>query len=289
MGNAACRCECIKQDEAADPVVRAQALSPFEEEVTIRAPTVAQATYSTKVRKDAPAPVPHFSEQNLASQPAPQPHAPEVVPAPTPKPPTKVEAKVEDPGVCRAIFELEADKPLGVVFAEVNNPEPNGTLVVTSVAEDSPLFKPTSGDRGVQPGDVVIEVNGQGGPKSTLLKTLRQARNEGGKLELMLRVRPATFEVHLVRGSEDEKMGVVAAIHDEVADRLEVRHICEQGALPSWNEEHPTMQVVGGDWIISVNGSQTASNELIGAMQSAWIKGGELKFEIKTNLGAMTP
>lgn len=288
MGNNACRCECNKEDETAEPVVSASALSQFEEEVAPRAPAVVeapppvapQAPPALKEKPEKPEkPSTRFSDEEPERVPPPLKVEPEVSPAPKQEAP-----KVNDESIRHVSFDLEAEKPLGVVFAELSMPEPKGSLVVTSVAEDSPLAKPLSGDRGTRPGDLVLDVNGHGGDKGVLLKVLQQARKKGGKLDLVLRVRPETFEVSLKKESEDQKMGVVVAVHDEVPDRLEVRHICDQGALPTWNEEHPTLQVVSGDWVTSVNGTRAAANEMIGAMQFAWIKGGDFRLEVKTNV-----
>lgn len=269
-------------------MVSASALSQFEEEVAPRAPAVVEAPPSQAPQAPAALQAPQapkekpatrFSDEEPERVPPLRQAEPEVLPA------AKQEAlKLDDESVRHVSFDLEAEKPLGVVFAELSTPEPKGSLVVTSVAEDSPLSKPLSGDRGTRPGDLVLDVNGQGGDKAVLLKVLQQARKKGGKLDLVLRIRPETFEVSLTKESEDQKMGVVVAVHDEVPDRLEVRHICDQGALPTWNEEHPTLQVVSGDWVTSINGVRAAANEMIGAMQFAWIKGGDFRLEVKTNV-----
>lgn len=294
--------------------------SQFEEEVSALTPVVVEAPPELEARKEkrfsdhevepptfvppppSPAPemVPQY-EPEMVPQPepevVPQPepevvhghapevveqHAPEAVPSGMPEAP----AQVDDANVRRASFDLEAGRPLGVVFSESGMPEPNGSLVVTSIAEDSPFCKPTSGRRGVRPGDLLIEVNGKGGDRKIILERLQRARKKGGRLDVMVRIRPSVFEVHLRKESADQKMGFIVIVHDDIPDRLEVQRLSEQGGIPSWNEDHPLLQVATGDWITAVNGNRSGASQMIEVMQSAWVKEGNVQLEFAADSGS---
>eukprot|EP00929_Paragymnodinium_shiwhaense_P009440 TRINITY_DN113616_c0_g1_i1.p1 TRINITY_DN113616_c0_g1~~TRINITY_DN113616_c0_g1_i1.p1 ORF type:complete len:314 (-),score=91.86 TRINITY_DN113616_c0_g1_i1:283-1113(-) len=176
-------------------------------------------------------------------------------------------------------FNLESKKSLGARFAELRDPEPDGTLVASSISDRSALSQTVSGYRGVQAGDVVVMVNGEGGSRSHLLDCLTKAKNTGGPCEIVVRPRPATFDMTLQR-TGDEKMGVVVAVHDDIPDRVEVRQVADEGAVPGWNEKNPKNVVVVGDWVMTVNGSNKPANDMIADMQEAWQRKQKLTLQV---------
>lgn len=191
---------------------------------------------------------------------------------------TKGEAATKD-GLKTLCFQLEAKQNLGARFAELRAPEPDGTLVATSVGDRSALAVTTAGFPGILPGDIIVQVNGEGGGRTRLLELLTQAKGAGGKLEVKVRPRPQVFDVELLREG-DEKMGIVVAVHDDIPDRVEVRQVSDDGAVPMWNEKNWMNQVVSGDWVMAVNGSSKAANDIISDMQSCWQKKQKLKMQI---------
>jgi hypothetical protein len=176
------------------------------------------------------------------------------------------------------VFDLEPKQSLGARFAEIRDPEPGGTLVLTSITEKSALLLTTNNTPGIRAGDVILKVAGESGGRARLLELLQQAKESGGRLEISVQTRPAVFEVELLR-KDDEKMGIVVAVHDDVSDRVEIRQVSDDGAVPSWNEKNYKNQIVSGDWIWSVNGVAGAANEMISSMQDSWKK--KQKFTIQ--------
>lgn len=168
-------------------------------------------------------------------------------------------------------FKLESKKSLGARFAELRDPEPDGALVASSISDRSALSTTVTGFRGVQAGDVVVTVNGEAGSRTRLLDLLTKAKNSGGMCEIVVRPRPPHFTMELQRAG-DEKMGVVVAVHDDIPDRVEVRQVADEGAVPTWNEKNPRNVVVVGDWVMAVNGQNKPANDMIADMQEAWQK-----------------
>eukprot|EP00929_Paragymnodinium_shiwhaense_P002692 TRINITY_DN102996_c0_g1_i1.p1 TRINITY_DN102996_c0_g1~~TRINITY_DN102996_c0_g1_i1.p1 ORF type:complete len:266 (+),score=73.69 TRINITY_DN102996_c0_g1_i1:104-901(+) len=251
MGGQACKCD----DSVADPVPAGEApRSAFQEEVV--------APAAEGGAKEAPPPEQTGAEeqQNKSGSGAPV---------------------VNPDGTWTLLFNLEAKHSLGARFAELRTPEPDGSLVATSISERSALFTTTGGYCGLRPGDVVVKVNGEGGSYTKLLELLTAAKAQGGRLEVTLRPRPATFNMELLRKG-DEKMGIVVAVHEAIADRVEVRQISDDGAVPAWNEAHWNSQVVSGDWVIAVNGEKAAANDMISNMQACWQKREKLTIQIRS-------
>lgn len=193
-------------------------------------------------------------------------------------------------GTLTMVFSLQAKQSLGTRFAEMRAPEPSGRLVATSITENSALWATTGGYCGVRAGDVIVNVNGEGksASYSKLLELLTEAKSAGGRLELTVRPRPEQFEIDLDRAKkkEGEKMGIVVAVHEAISDRVEVRQISDEGAVPSWNESHADTQVVSGDWVVAVNGEKAPANDMISSMQTCWQKKQKLTVQILTHPSA---
>lgn len=179
-------------------------------------------------------------------------------------------------------FKLRAGAQLGALFLESDKPGTDGSLTVTFLANDSPLRTPPSGDRGACRGDVIVAVDEQTGTGKQLLNLIQESRKRGGTLLLLLRVRLQVFEVCLVKSPKQERLGVAVTAIATVRGRIVVQRVNDNGALASWNSQNPGRQVVGGDWILSVNGSSAIGEEMVASMQSLWAQDGRLALEVGT-------
>lgn len=279
-----CRCECLKPEESEEPPKSPRPFSQHDEEVPNRMPKVVQAYPATQKytedsysRSDGEA-LSHSGAPPLESGPQEC-----IVPNETlPKPKVDKHPDIDDENLSQPVFMLRPKKSLGVVFTELALPEPNGSLIVKSVARGSPLSRPIMGNRGARAGDVVVAVNKVVGDKSELHQRIQSITKTGGSLHLTLRVRTAIFEVHFVRQDNDEVLGVNLAAVKEVSDRLSVRGIFSQGAMPAWNEQNPSMNVVSGDWIVSVNGTRCLAQQMLESIQASWDTSGECRLEVET-------
>lgn len=185
----------------------------------------------------------------------------------------KTPLPLHDPKLTRATFLLLAGSLLKVSFESYGNPSPMGSLVVTSVSKDSVLYKPLFGRKGVRLGDVVVEVNGCSGSAKMLFDLLQQAKLGGGNLNVTLRRRPKIFEVSLVKTSPDQDMGFEVAVDDGLPDRLIVKCVYRQGALPAWRKQNPTLHVFSGDWITAIQGRRCTAKEMSTFLHSLWESG----------------
>jgi len=255
MGAQACKCECDadkKNDAAAGG---AGSASAYAEEVESKTPKIVDAP-APEAKKDSRPP-----EQTGAEDPSVKACAP--------------------PELRVLTFEIEAGKPLGARFGEIVEPKAaGGTLIATSISEKSALAWTKEGSGGICCGDTIVKVGAEGGGKQKLLEMLTQAKKAGGPVEIQVRPRPATFTVELQK-NDDEKMGIVVAVHDDITDRVEVRQVAsEDGAVPQWNEKNYMNQVVSGDWVVAVNGQTKPANDMIQDLQESWQKRQPLSFTI---------
>lgn len=288
MGTSAsqCKCECLGKDDETNPS-GLPSPTQWDEVVSSRQASALDSPPQTII--------PSARGESLPASPAKAPlDAPAKAPV-SPVYPPEVAARSR-----KLIFELEAAKTLGVRFVDVKVPQATGddgtvAVVVNTIAEKSALSATTTGEPGINPGDVVLEVNGQNNAKANLLDLMQEARTQGGKLEMVVCSRPKTFSIELVRPDPNDKefkMGLVVAVHDDVSDKLEVRHVCDDGALFTWNEKNAFHHVCSGDWVCSVDGPGSAgaksANAMIGDMQKIWSQGHKLILEIQTDAPAMT-
>jgi hypothetical protein len=276
MGAQPCKCECDGDKENAAAAITTKPASSYEEEVV--APKVPVVSVI--------APAEPASEPKARESRPPEQTGQEESPEPTEK---KAATKQPEPKAGKAApdgtrtldFELEAGKALGARFAEIQEPSPRGTLVTTFINDSSALAKTKGGLWGLCAGDIITAVNGKAGGKNELLSLLQDAKAAGGCVSVTVKTRPAQFEAQLVKTGE-EKMGVVVAVHDDIKSKVEVRQVSEEGAVPKFNENNHTNQVVAGDWVIAVNGTQKGANEMIQDMQEAWQQGKPLALRIST-------
>lgn len=191
-----------------------------------------------------------------------------------------------EPGSISLKFELPKDcKSYQAQFTEVRNPvgtDNPGILVITEVADESPLIKTVDGRPGLCPGDTLMEVNSTSGAPKTILEALTKAKTSGGILNLKVRPRPATFIVRLKRLNENDKVGFVAAVHVDNPRKVEVRKVSAIGAIARWSEKNYQEIVVSGDWIVAVNGKAMPSSDLITCMQEEWSEDADLTLSIES-------
>jgi hypothetical protein len=156
----------------------------------------------------------------------------------------------------------------------------NSTIaVVNTIGEKSPLATTSGGQPGLRPGDVILEVNGQKGFNANVLEVMNEVRKYGGKMDLEVCTRPKHFTVDIKRPADRPadstyKMGVVVAVHDDIANRVEVRNVSDEGAVADWNQSQPFRHVCVHDWVTKVEGTgATGANQaktMIEEMQTVW-------------------
>mmetsp|Transcript_90207 Transcript_90207/g.254505 ORF Transcript_90207/g.254505 Transcript_90207/m.254505 type:complete len:278 (-) Transcript_90207:80-913(-) len=263
MGATNCKC-CEKENE----IVDAQAMAPanaYSDEVETKEPIMSVTTMERPPEQTGAECDSREAEAKFASSDA--------------------SSDMEDLelGTRKFEFEIEPGQPLGARFAELREPvSQGGSLVATSIANKAPLAFTKTGQTGICAGDVIKTVNGEGGSKARLLKLLTQAKTQGGTTEIVVQLRPRSFDVLLQKTSADQKMGVVVAVHDDIENKVEVRQISDDGAVLVYNEKNYSQQVVAGDWILAVNGIQRSANDMILDMQDAWKNGQPLVFQVKS-------
>lgn len=257
MGANQCKCECDDKSTDAQSAAASAKQSSFSETVENAEPTLGLAVEQRPPEQAGGEPDTKALENNADKKATP----------------------LTADGHKSLKFVLESKKSLGARFTELRDPEPDGTLVASSISDRSALSLTVSGFRGLQAGDVVVKVNGETGNRTRLLDLLTKAKNTGGVCEIVVRPRPPHFDVTLQR-TGDEKMGVVVAVHDDIPDRVEVRQVADEGAVPSFNERNPNNVVVVGDWVMAVNGVNKAANDMIADMQEAWQKKQKLTLQV---------
>lgn len=167
-------------------------------------------------------------------------------------------------------FDFDACTRSGVQFIISEEPMPHGALVVASVHRRSALASSVLEGPGLMPGDVILEVDHVGGTAAELRQLVDTAIQSGVPFTLLVQPRPAIFDVQLKRqGPEWGRLGVALGIDRsaEVAVRLRVLHVHEEGLLADWNAAHSTARVCTGDWIAEVNGVSENASKLYAAMR----------------------
>lgn len=257
MGASQCKCAC--DDSVAQGAIEARHLnsSAYAEDVERKEP---------RIKTSEPPPERTGGEEAGTER---KPLAPEV-------------AKPADEAGCMTLeFELEAGKSLAARFSEISEPKASGgTLVATSIDGKSALATTKSNYVGLCPGDAITQVNGQSGDKSRLLELLSEAKKAGGKLVIQVRPRSPTFIMQLQK-TGDEKLGIVVAVHTEINDRVEIRQVSDNGAVPTWNERNYMNQVVIGDWITAVNG-QVGKEIMVQVLQECWKEAKPVSITVST-------
>jgi len=164
-------------------------------------------------------------------------------------------------GECRLRFQLLPAAPFGLQLAEATSQTPGGALssvlVVQHVTDCSSLMETFDGQPGVHPGDAIVEANGRRGTAGEVRDALQQAVAASGTrdITLVVRRRPATFDVKIpLDASSQQKIGIAAIIDKTNPGCVLVTSVRSQGAVPAWNAVHAFSQVCAGDLITEVNG-----------------------------------
>lgn len=289
MGAAPCKCECAGNTD--------------EENVTApSAPIVKHGQWAEEVTKmeqksvlaSCQAPP---TDQNPAVE-TPSDAAPLVAATNAPldssaakPPPAVVQATPVPEGTpkhCKKLsFKLEPGATLGVRCVEAKAPDNNSTiLVINSVADKSPLGS-SSDQVGLAPGDVILEVSGQGGASAELLAVIQEARKNGGQLDLVVRSRPDTFWIVLDRIEASLKMGLKLLHHDDAVNQLEVQSVSDGGAVATWNEKNTFNHVCPGDLITAASAVNSdslvkAPDDIIKTIKDLWSESTSIRLEVNT-------
>lgn len=161
-------------------------------------------------------------------------------------------------------------------------------LVVTRVHPKAALAMTAFGARGLVPGDTVLEVDGRSCAAQELRSHIDEALFLGAWVKLLVKPRPAYFDVKMERkGRFWSRLGVQVMLHVAVltAGHSEVRvaHVRERGLLPEWNATHgPSQQILLGDRITHVNGISSSAQDVYEAMDQDAVMGTWLHLRVAT-------
>lgn len=152
----------------------------------------------------------------------------------------------------RLDFALGGGKEVGIELHVLQEPHP--ALVVSSVDPQGQLSRAKNGGNGLCPGDIVVEVQNQGGSPEELFELLCSFRGERVILSVTVRPRARSFDAHLVRsGVQWRRLGLSVALRprDKV---LLVAAVHQVGLAAEWNGRNCQHCICSGDRIVSVNG-----------------------------------
>lgn len=137
----------------------------------------------------------------------------------------------------------------------------DGTVVLNGLMP--PLASTSDGHTGLLPGDSIMEVAGSHDRGEDCLRDLKVALAMGGVFTLVVATRPEYFDIEvLCEGEYWHKLGCIVTIEKEYMDRIRIQSVADVGLIPAWNQEFPSMQVLPGDWIISVNGEEKTAQKM---------------------------
>lgn len=168
-------------------------------------------------------------------------------------------------------FDIPEGATLGVRLVVVQEPTPDGVLVVVAVEPGAALAVTSAGSPGVFPGDALLEVNGRRGSATSLAQSLREAARAGGRVQVSARPRAPVFDAVLSGTTctpPSSRVGLqVALVGAHGAETLQVHAVTGNGLVPEWNAQNGFKQVVPGDRIVQVNGKSTIVREMYAEMQ----------------------
>jgi len=185
-------------------------------------------------------------------------------------------------------FHLQQSHRFGMVLDETPEPLPGGLLVVTRLDACSAFAKTSQGSCGLMAGDVIVEVNGAQGSASELRDRLRREFGASGKkvINLVVRARPPTFNIELVReGAQWKKLGIAAVPDKSNPGCLLVQGVQPEGLFPLWNEAHGSLRICKGDLITHVNGISKDVQAMKNQVSQCSARGSKLRFRIVTPAG----
>lgn len=171
-----------------------------------------------------------------------------------------------------------------VQFVVNLEPEPNCVLVVNRVEPNSAFAVTASGEKGLLPCDVILEVDGWSGSAQELKSRIDAALFSRAIVNILVRPRPTEFSVEVHReGRFWSCLGVQVFITERRG--VQVGVVRDKGLLPEWNASHwPTLQILPGDHITRVNGDASDAHHLYEAL----LMGGHLHLRIATPLRKTT-
>lgn len=180
-------------------------------------------------------------------------------------------------------FFLKRGDPAGLQLVETYDQRSHGILIVDHVESSGQFAFTSSGSPGLFPGDVIMQVNRQGGPAIGLRDIVNQVAANGGQLFIVVQSRPAAFDVMLKReGPNSKKLGLSVAIdRAEIIPRMQVRTVRNEGLIPEWNDKNGSLRICAGDFIMQVNGFTRAAEDMY-AMISESVHGDVLELRIET-------
>lgn len=185
-------------------------------------------------------------------------------------------------------FHLQQSDRFGMVLDETLEPLPGGLLVVTRLDACSTFARTAQGGCGLMAGDVIVEVNGAQGSASELRDRLRREFGASGEktINLVVRVRPPTFNIELVReGAQWKKLGIAAVPDKSNSGCLLLQGLQPEGLFPLWNEAHGSLRICKGDLITHVNGISKDVQAMKNQVSQSSARGAKLRFRIVTPSG----
>mmetsp|Transcript_19215 Transcript_19215/g.41869 ORF Transcript_19215/g.41869 Transcript_19215/m.41869 type:complete len:324 (-) Transcript_19215:394-1365(-) len=253
-------------------------------------PPLSLPVFTTPSPPYTPAPPPATEAPQAPPLMLPTPVSPPASPPSAPQPETKAPEALDSapkvqlapamPAGCLQMrFDVQPNSNPGLTFVDANASA--ASVVVTVVADASPFKATVSHGAGMFPGDQILAVNGVRGDVQV---QLAKACARGGEVELLLQPRPPTLHIEVRKNPNSlERMGVVAAVHDDDKHSIRVREICDEGAVPRYNEQHPTALLCPNDLIVGVNGQSREALSMVRTMQTTWEKCEPLKFTVMTH------
>jgi hypothetical protein len=154
-------------------------------------------------------------------------------------------------------FSLQPGDRFGMVLQEMTQSSPNGLLVVSHIDSESAFSWTVTGKRGVGVGDAIIKVNGQQAPAADLREAIVRSFSAGGtrQIKLVVRPRPTTFGVDLLRGAENQqRLGFTLRLCKSIPGCFKVKDVQADGAVQTWNSANWSKRICKGDVITHVNG-----------------------------------
>jgi len=156
-------------------------------------------------------------------------------------------------------IDKDAGAPLGLAvdFEDPGLPRVVAVHPGTTVEEYN---KRAKADEHVQVGDFMIEVNGVSGSTPQMLRRV----SEDSHLRCLFR-RPLMFQVTITR--IDDSFGLDITYHHS-GTSLIIQKV-EGGSLAVWNIKNPDTEVMAGDYIVKINGTEGKADDLLRTLQES--------------------